>query len=118
MVDFRDRVDRVLNHCKRVIGEDCVYISPSGSEHPIRGIFGNEHNVVDPDTERVISANQPMLGINLFDFKDIDLSRKGKVRIRNLTYNIYDIQDDGQGGSELYLHRVNKNEKVFPKKNY
>lgn len=118
MVDFRDRVNRLLNHCKRVIGEKCVYIDPLGAEHEIEGIFSNDHNVVDPDTEQVISANQPLLGINLFDFKGIDLSRKGKVRIRNLTYNIYDIQDDGQGGSELYLHRVNKNEKVFPKKNY
>jgi hypothetical protein len=114
-IDFRDRVSRVLNHCKREFGEACTLYPLAGGEFPIRGIFDNEFRLVDPDTEQVVSANTPMLGVNLFDF-DFDIKIKDKLLIRNVSYKIIDIREDGQGGASLFLHRLDHEKKVDKKK--
>lgn len=115
MIDFRDRVSRVLNHCKKNFGEECILYPQAGGSHIITGIFDNEYQAVDPDTEQVISANQPVLGVNLFDL-DIDIQIGDQIQVRNLRYKINDKRDDGQGGASLFLHRVNHEQKVFKKK--
>lgn len=116
MVDFRDRVNRVLNSCTKTFGEDCSYYPPDrNGSFLIRGVFDNNYQAVDPDTEQVISANQPVLGVNLFDL-DFEMKIKGKVKIRNLTYIINEIREDGQGGAKLILHKCDHGQKVFKKK--
>ena len=116
-MDFRDRVNRVLNSCTKTFGEDCLYYPPNkNGSFPIRGIFDNDFEAVDPDTEQVISSNNPVLGVNLFDLS-FELKVNGKVKIRNLNYKIYEIREDGQGGASLLLHKCDHGQKVFKKKN-
>jgi len=114
-IDFRDRVNRVLNLSKKEFGEDCTLYPEKGGTHKIRGIFDNEYEAIDPDTEQVISANQPVLGVNLFDFS-FEIMVGDKIKIRNLLYKIYDKREDGQGGASLILHRCDHGQKVFKKK--
>ena len=115
MTDFRERVNKVLNHCKKNFGEDCILYPKDGGSFPIVGIFDHDYEGVDPDTEQVISANQPVLGINLND-TDFEILIGDKVKIRNLLYKIYDKREDGQGGASLLLHRCDHGQKVFKKK--
>ena len=115
MTDFRDRVDKILNASKSAFGESATLFPLSGGEYPIEGIFDNEYQAVDPDTEQVISGNHPVFGINLFDF-DFEIKNKDKLKIRNLFYTIYDVREDGQGGASLLIHRCDHEQKVYKKK--
>lgn len=116
MVDFRDRVDKVLKSCTREFGEDCTYYpSDRNGSYKLRGIFDNDWQQVDPDTEQVISSNQPVLGVNLFDL-NFEIKPGGKVKIRNLMYKIYDVREDGQGGASLLMHKCDHGQKVYKKK--
>ncbi len=114
-IDFRDRVDKLLNIAKKTFGETAVYHSTLDGDIPITGIFDNEYEAVDPDTEKVISANQPVFGVNLLSI-DSELVVGDSITIRNLIYNIFDVREDGQGGASLFLHRVDHGQKVYKKK--
>jgi len=114
-IDFRNRVNRVLNHAKREFGERATFYPVKGGSYPITGIFDNEYEAVDPDTEQIISATQPVFGVNLFDFS-FEIKAGDKLKIRNVLYKIYEKRPDGQGGASLILHRCNDSEKVYKKK--
>lgn len=117
MIDFRDRVSRILNHSKNNFGEKCtIYPKDSGGSFEIVGIFDNDYEAIDPDTEQVVSANQPILGVNLFDF-EFEIKTGDELKIRNLFYRINDVREDGQGGASLILHRLDHGQKIFKKKN-
>ncbi len=114
MTDFRDRVDRLLNHCTKTFGEDVILLPKRGGRYEIRGIFDNEHVGIDPDTEQVISTQQPILGINLH--KISIRPRSGDVvKIRNLNYRVIEIREDGQGGASLILHKEDHAQRVRKK---
>lgn len=105
----------VLNHAKKNFGEPCIHFSSMGGQFNFTGIFDNETQSVDPDTEKLISATQPSLGVNLFDFVT-EPKEDDQIQIRNLRYRIIDVKPDGQGGATLLLHRVNHEQKVFKKR--
>ena len=67
---------------------------------------------VDPDTEQLVSSNQPALGVNLNDVP-IDIIDGDIFEIRNLRYRAIDNREDGQGGATVLLHRVNDKQKVY-----
>lgn len=115
MVDFRERVDRVLNHCTGTFGEEVTLYPMGGGVFKIRGIFDHEHVTVDPDTEQVISANQPALGVNLNDVS-VDVKDGDIIQVRNLKYRVIDNREDGQGGATILLHRIDDKQKVFKRK--
>ena len=115
MVDFRDKVNKILNHCKKEFGEEATLYPVDGGTYIIQGIFDNEYEAVDPETEQLISANQPIFGVNLFDL-NIELKPKSRIKIRNLFYRINEVREDGQGGASLILHRECHGQKVFKKK--
>lgn len=112
MVDFRTHVDRILKKSTEVFGEAVTLYPTSGGVYKLRGVFNNEYQIVDPDTEQVISANQPALGINLNDFKGT-IKTDDIVVIRDFKFKIVDKREDGQGGAVLLLHKV-KHGQQFP----
>lgn len=115
MTDFRDRVDKLLATATKTFGEDVLLMPKSGGNYFIKGIFDNEYEAIDPDTEQVISSNQPVLGINLHSLSTTPLTGD-KIKIRNLTYRIYDVREDGQGGANLFLHKEDHGKRVRKKK--
>lgn len=116
MRDFRERVDRVLKHCTKTFGESVQYYPQSGGSHKLQAIFDNEFESVDPETEQVISSNQPVLGVNLNDV-NFELRTNDSVKVRNLRFKIIEVREDGQGGAQLFLHKVEHDKKVYKKKN-
>lgn len=116
MVDFRDRVDRLLNKCTKTFGECVTYYPQKGGSFKINGIFDNEYESVDPDTEQVISSNQPVLGVNLNDL-DFEMRISDMIQIRNLMFKVIEVREDGQGGATLLLHKTEHEKKIYKKKN-
>jgi len=105
MSDFRGKVDRVLNHGMKTFGETVTFYPKAGGIHKIEAVFDNNYQAIDPDTEQVISANQPTLGINLNDVK-FDIKRGDQVQVRDTRYEVNDKREDGQGGALLLLHKT------------
>lgn len=104
-VDFRELACDVLDLCECVFGEDVTYEPKRGGSYDIRGIFDNQFEQVDPDTEVVISSNSPTLGVKLADLPDVPV-KGDMVIIRNKRFRVIDSQEDGVVGSILFLHEV------------
>lgn len=115
MKDFRDRVDRILNKCTNTFGESVSYYPQNGGSYQIRGIFDNDYEAVDPETEQVVSSNQPMLGVNLNDL-NFEMKINDMIKIRNLMFKVIEVREDGQGGASLFLHKCEHEKKVYKKK--
>jgi len=111
MVDFRNKVDRVLKHSMKEFGREFDFYPSSGGVYRIRAIFDNDYQMVDPDTEQVVSANQSALGVNLNDFS-FDVRTGDRVIVDSIMYRIIDKREDGQGGATLLLHKLNAANKV------
>jgi hypothetical protein len=110
-VDFRDRVDRILKSSTKTFGEQVTYYPKVGGVVQIQAIFDHDYQAIDPNTEQVISANQPALGVNLNDIK-FSPAQGDQVKIRNVTYRVVDAREDGQGGATLLLNRLDERKKV------
>lgn len=115
MRDFRDRVDRVLKHCTNTFGEVVTYYPKRGGSYKIEGIFDNDFETVDPETEQLVSSNLSMLGVNLNDL-NFEMKINDMVQVRNLRYKIMEVREDGQGGASLILHKCEHDKKVYKRK--
>ena len=115
MVDFRSRVDSVLKKATATFGEECKFFPKEGGCFVLNGIFDNTYEAIDPDTEQVLSGNQPALGVNLNDVK-FKLKQGCEVELRNTRFKVSDVQKDGQGGAVLRLQRKNVNDKFHFRK--
>lgn len=111
MVDFRRTVDRILSSSLRVFGESIKFFPKSGGVLNIRGIFDNDFQVLDPDTEQMISSNQPGLGVNLNDF-EVDPRVEDQCEIRGIKYRVTEVREDGQGGATLLLNKAKTSDRV------
>lgn len=105
MTDFRNHVDRILSVSMSKFGEEVVFFPKTGGVYKVRAVFDNEWISLDPDTEQLISVNQPSLGINLNDVK-FDVKQNDEVEVRKIRYRVQDKREDGQGGARLLLHKV------------
>lgn len=111
MTDFRSHVNRILSHSVRVFGEEVTFYPKTGKVYKRRAVFDNEYQTVDPDTERLVSTNQPALGVNLNDFPVVP-SKGDEVHVRGVRFLVVEKQEDGQGGAVLLLHRKSLNERI------
>jgi len=105
--DFRDLTCGLLETATCVFGEDVFYLpKSSNSKFPIRGIFDEVFEQVDADTETVIASTQPILGVKLADLPKNKVFKGDCFLIRKIRYVVKDSQEDGQGGSSIFLHKV------------
>jgi len=111
LVDFRQYTKRILGHATRVFGETVKVYPKKGGVYKINAIFDNEYQSVDPETEKVLSVNQPALGINLNDLP-VEIKQHDEVEIRGIRFKVIDKQEDGQGGATLMLHKVRQSDQI------
>lgn len=101
---FKCRVDKMLETIINATGETVEYRPVNGGSFEICAVFDNEAQLVDPDSEQLVSSNEPAIGIRLRDlpnfpkYNDIVVAEKE-------TYRVIDIREDGQGGASLLLHK-------------
>lgn len=105
MTDFRKLVDKVLVAGTRTFGETVTFYPKCGGVYKVQAVFDNDFQIIDPQTEQLVSANQPALGINLNDIK-FDLKNGDEVEIRKARYKVQQKNEDGQGGATLLLHNI------------
>ena len=113
MRNFKNNlVQRVLGIATRVLGEPVQYQHQSGAVSSIQAIFDNEWQQVDPDTERVVSSNQPVIGIKLSDLLVYPKVGDLIIVIDDIkNFIVQDVREDGQGGASLFLRLETKKAK-------
>ena len=105
MGSFKDKVDKLLGVAIPLFGEQVEYRFKDGGCKKIRGVFDDDFELVDPDTETVISSNASRLGIRLRDLPRLPKQRD-EILIGGKLYEVRDSQEDGQGGTSLILNLV------------
>jgi hypothetical protein len=89
----------------REFGEVVIYTSGDGIQSELRGVFKEEHVLVDLDGASAgMSSVGPVLLIKLDDWPEPP-DQTGRLEIRERHFLVDDVQDDGQGGSKLLLKR-------------
>lgn len=111
MRDFRDKVNDVLNHGMETFGEVVTFYPRAGGVYKVKAVFDNSYEAIDPDTEQLISANQPTLGVNLNKI-EFEMREGDEVQVRDTRYSVHDKREDGQGGALLLLHKINASSKT------
>lgn len=106
MSRFKDKVSNLLGTAINVFGESIEYRPKNGGSFEIEGVLDQGFEQVDPDTETVVSTNLLKLGIRL---KDLPVTPKQGDQVISLEdgkkFAVKDVQEDGQGGASLILHR-------------
>jgi len=104
-MDFQSLADGIVDVAESCIGESVTYRPKAGGSYSIRGIFSDQFQQVDPDTEQIVASNHPVV-----DFRVKDLRSKPKkndiVIIRKIKYRIVDAQEDGTAAVSCLLHKV------------
>lgn len=98
-------VDKILVAGTRTFGETVTFYPKCGGVFKVKGVFDNDFQLVDPQTDQLVSANQPALGINLNDIK-FELKVGDEVEIRKARFKVQQKNEDGQGGATLFLHNI------------
>jgi hypothetical protein len=101
---FGDLADCILQASLDSFGEEVVYLPKTGGQETKCGIFDNRFEQVDPDTEMVVASNQVTLGVKLSDFSN-PIAKNDKFIIREITYRVIDVQEDGVAGARVFLHK-------------
>lgn len=83
------------------------YISAADPGNPISiaGVFSAPGKEVDPQTGAPVQSVAPKLGIRLADLPVLP-DAGDQVLVKGVTYNVFGVDEDGQGGAELTLSRI------------
>lgn len=99
---FKQMADRMLRKAIFALGEDVTYRHQDGGRAKVSGVFTAEGEAVDLETESMVRAYAPRIGVRLADFKT--KPRQGDtLEIDGKTFRVNDIEPDGFGGATLWL---------------
>lgn len=85
------------------LGVTVGYLHKSGCTNTaVDGVWNNQTEIVDPNTEAVITTNQPRICIKISDLDEAPI-KGDKLTRDGTTYRVQDVQLDGHGGAELFL---------------
>lgn len=110
-MDFRKHVDRILKKATKTFGQEVTFYPKAGGVFKVQAVFDSEYQVLDPETEQVLSANQPGLGVNLNDFPE-EPKQGDEVQVGELRFRVSDKREDGQGGAVLLLNKVKASDRI------
>jgi hypothetical protein len=106
-MSFKGLVDCMLGTIIPACGEDkgvlYYHKDSKGAPYRIAAVFDEAWEFVDPDTEAVISSNQPRIGIRARDLHRAP-QQDDKVVIGSRHFLVKDSLEDGQGGINLIMH--------------
>lgn len=108
MKGFKSKVDKLLDVALKVLGEESSvrYESVRGGAVEISAVFDKDWEGVDPDSETIISSNQPALGVKLADLPGGEAEQDDVFYIGKEKYLVWDVRPDGQGGATLLAHEL------------
>ncbi len=94
----------VIESAQSTFGESVTYTPAGGSPSTIVGIFNDIFEAIDQNSGGIMSA-RPTLGVAVADFGTLP-SPGDAFTIRSVSYEIEEIQRDGEAGLVLHLHKV------------
>lgn len=101
-MDFKSLTDQALGVCVGALGEPVSYTPQGGSVVTVQGIFSNPfYEIVSPGGVPVLTR-KPTLGIQLSSLP-VEPKIGDAVTVRSVNYTVSDVNDDGQGGADLFL---------------
>ena len=104
---FKRLVNNALGRLTKTFGEPVRFEARDGRFRPFttNGVYDDKFTFVDPETETLVSSNEPMVGIRMSDFpKPVEQGDLLYVASERLHYKVRDVLEDGQGGAVLALH--------------
>lgn len=104
-MSFLAKAEKLLDVAKRNLGEDILYRHASGGSVSIKALWNNQYELIDPDTEALVSSNQPHVGVILKDLLEPP-KQDDTLEFLEKVYKIVDIQEDGQGAAQLFLFKL------------
>jgi hypothetical protein len=104
-VSFQAKVGRFLTKAVNALGESVRYFHQDGGNVRIMAVFDNNFEVVDPNTETVVSSNHPRIGVKLADLLELP-KKNDRVEFGRDMYKVVDCLEDGQGGASIWLHKI------------
>lgn len=104
-MDFRNLFNNAMKIMTGTFGEPVVCYPKCGGVYKLNGIFDNDFRLVDPGAEYSVSANQPILSLNLNDVK-FDQNPGDRWVIRGVDYEMKQKREDGQGHASLILRAM------------
>ena len=106
-IDFDVLAASAFDQIKCVLGIEALYLPKAGGQIVLRGVFDDQVQEVDPDTEKVISSNIFTFGLKLSDIPNKPL-KGDKLIIRNVAYQVIESREDGvpDVSTVLILHKV------------
>lgn len=104
-MSFRDKVFRVLGYVTQHLGEDAIFYPCKGVSYTVRVVFDNNFEIVDPNTETVISSNAAVALVRLEDFEN-EIQENERFEIGGIKYKVWSVQEDSEGGARVTLHRL------------
>jgi hypothetical protein len=102
---FSDLTELVLGACTATFGEDVTYTPVAGSSETVKAIFNETHVEIDGSIGIPVQSHEPNLGVRLSDLP-ADPSEGDTVVVRGTTYKVARWEDDGEGGSRLFLKKA------------
>lgn len=105
-MSFRDMVSKLLGVAIPVFGEVVTYGYVDGGQTQIKGVFDLNFDVVDPESQAIVSSNQPRLGVRLSDLEQAPKVGDRVTRADLTVWRVTDSQEDGQGGASLIMRKA------------
>lgn len=106
---FKGCYGDLIDHAEHDMGEFVEYRPKRGGRYKFKAIFDQNFEQIDPDTQVVISVNQPRIEVDLEDIpnqmpqQDDIVILYNTDRLKEETYKVNEIQEDGLGAAVLFL---------------
>lgn len=101
-----DFASLVLGPAMAVFSDPIVFTptvsQPGVAAFPARGVYAVKQVTVRLEDGGIFTDQQPTLGIKLADYPVPPVQGDSFVRA-GVTWNVWDVQPDGQGGADLVL---------------
>lgn len=95
----------MLGHVTTHLGEDAVFYPGKGASFSVRLVFDNEFEIIDPNSETVVSSNTPVILVRLSDYPN-GIEEGDQFQLSSERFKVWTVQEDGQGGARVMLNRT------------
>lgn len=109
-MNWRSHTDRIISAVTKTFGDEMTFSPKGGTPVQINGVFDFEHEAVDPETQAIISVQQPVVTVRIADLPR-EPKRGDRFVIKSVSYDVRDVRPDGHGAALVLL---NKNLYVGP----
>lgn len=104
-MSFLAKADKAIGILKRQLGETVIYRHQDGGSVSINAVWDRSYEIVDADSETVVSSTNPHIGVELTDLLEAP-KENDKVEFLNDVYRVVDIEPDGQGAAQIVLFKL------------